>query len=68
MPNHTLTITLGAGDKGKQWDQLVRYHAKKNRMSMGAFIRLCIYDRVKAEMPKNSTPDVSKPAAAVEQK
>lgn len=68
MSNYTLTVTLGAGEKGKQWRDLVEFHAKKNRLSLGAFIRQAIYDKVKAEMPKAQVPEVSRSSAPVEKK
>lgn len=68
MSNWTITVTLGAGEKGKQWRELLDYHSKKNRMSAGAYIRAALYDKVKAEMPKNQAPEVAKPTGPVEKK
>jgi hypothetical protein len=63
--NFTITITLGAGEKGKQWNDLVRHYAKKNRLSIGAYVRSCIYDRIKKEMPSGA-PKVEEPKAPAE--
>lgn len=49
MPSYSITVTLGTGDKGKEWDRLVRFHARKNRKSVGAFVRECVYQRIERE-------------------
>lgn len=60
MAQYGISVTLGAGDKGKQWDSLVRQQAKKKRMSIGAYIRHCIFQTVQRETGQT----VDKPAAA----
>lgn len=60
MANFALSVTLGAGETGAKWDQVVRQQAKKRRMSLGAFVRYCIQQQILRETGQN--PD--KPAAA----
>lgn len=49
--NFSVTITLGSGDKGKQWNDAIRKAATKNRMSVGAFVRMCIRMYLMKEAP-----------------
>ncbi len=49
MLNYSVSISLGTGDKGKEWDRIIRQQSKRARMSVGAYIRLCVYEKIKRE-------------------
>ena len=50
MANYTMTITLGSGEKGKQWDALIRQTARKHKLSVAALVRAFIFNGIKKEM------------------
>lgn len=61
MLNWSMSITLGSGDRGREWDRVIRQQAKKKRMSIGQYIRFCIYSQVQRDSPDAAVqgPDVT---------
>lgn len=66
MANYTITVTLGTGEKGMQWDKAVRFHARKRKQSIGAFVRSAIHEKITRETGGKTEPTQAA-AAPVEQ-
>lgn len=62
MLNWSISISLGTGDKGREWDRIIRQQAKKNRLSIGAYVRLACYEKIKREQEAAGKPVTEAPA------
>lgn len=65
MASHSITISLGSGEKGEKWKSIIMAAAKRSRMSAGQFIRNCIRIQVaKQEQPETDAPGKEQTEAA----